>query len=366
MKNYENYEIEDFLRDDFFVEWILAPEKEHVEFWNNWVKAYPQCSDKVLRAKQILKSIKKVPVNATISESEISSIVTSIYNKKQVYRVPVIRKPGLLSGNQTWYRVAAILLIVIGVGYFVRIQHNGKSSAITKISSENRVVSTLDDSIKISNNTLRSRVIKMEDGSIVVLSPNSELSYPKHFNPTSREVVLNGEAFFEICHNDLKSFLIYSNGIITKDLGTSFTVRAFKVENEYKIIVQTGKVQVYKEEASNNKTIQVIQPIIALPNQQITFVKSQSIFKESNIDDPLPLSQEVANKSFSFTNTPFNDVIAQLENAYHISVDYDKEKFEKYTITASLSKLPLDEKIKMICKVINAECTFVNGTINIK
>jgi transmembrane sensor len=62
----------------------------------------------------------------------------------------------------------------------------------------------------------------LEDGTTVHLEKGSRLSFPVHFDPKKREVVLSGEAFFEVTENPSKPFYVYANELITRVLGTSF------------------------------------------------------------------------------------------------------------------------------------------------
>lgn len=364
MNNYELYEIEDFLKDNFFVEWVLVPQQQHEEFWAQWIVAHPHRLDKVERARQILRSLKIVPSRASLSANDLSAIIASINNsiteKKEPGTERTSRKKFVISPKQ-WFRVAAIFIIIAGAGVlFYMMQQPGIKGNVT---ADVFSIITESDSVKIYNNSEIKKVAKLDDGSVVILTPHSGLAYTSGFNKQTREITFNGEAFFEIKHNDEKPFVIYSNGIVVKDLGTSFTIRSFAEEDEYKIIVNTGKVQVrevaHPSRPGNNKAI------VLFPNQQVTYSRKGSKFKEDNLPKPLPLSEDEAVKNFSYSDAPFNEVIGKLEEAYHIKIQYDKEKFSTYTITASLSRLPLDEKVKMICKVVNAECSFEDGNIQI-
>ncbi len=64
---------------------------------------------------------------------------------------------------------------------------------------------------------------------------------------TNRDVYLSGEAFFEVTKNPDRPFRVFANEIVTKVLGTSFTVRSFENDTTIQVIVRTGKVTVYSQ-----------------------------------------------------------------------------------------------------------------------
>ena len=84
--------------------------------------------------------------------------------------------------------------------------------------------------------------ITLADGSTVMLNAQSRLTYPRQFAGT-REVVLEGEAFFLVNHNPDKPFVVRSGRLQTTVLGTSFNIEAFPEKN-IKVTVATGKVRV--------------------------------------------------------------------------------------------------------------------------
>jgi transmembrane sensor len=71
------------------------------------------------------------------------------------------------------------------------------------------------------------------------------LSYSEGSNKKRREVTLTGKAFFEIVKNKEKPFLVYSYGLATKVLGTSFMIDASEENKDIKVEVRTGTVAVF-------------------------------------------------------------------------------------------------------------------------
>ncbi len=93
--------------------------------------------------------------------------------------------------------------------------------------------------------------VRLEDGTMVYLSPNSIFCYPDKFGSKIRNVSLKkGNAFFKVARNPEKPFIISSGDIKTKVLGTSFNIHINK--EQYNVVVHTGKVNVSSKGQSVN------------------------------------------------------------------------------------------------------------------
>ena len=84
--------------------------------------------------------------------------------------------------------------------------------------------------------------IELSDGSKIWLNADSRIQFPKVFSGDTREVYLNGEAFFEVTKIPSRPFIIHlANGTV-RVLGTSFNIRAYDNEKLIETSVATGKV----------------------------------------------------------------------------------------------------------------------------
>lgn len=115
----------------------------------------------------------------------------------------------------------------------------------------------------------KKQTIHLPDGSTVTLNTNSTLNYPKEFTGNVREVVLSGEAFFDIKKNDHQSFKVITGDVTTTVLGTSFNIKAYKSESEIEVSVVTGKVNVSSKEKLLGTLVKNDQLIIDTEDQSI-------------------------------------------------------------------------------------------------
>jgi transmembrane sensor len=87
-------------------------------------------------------------------------------------------------------------------------------------------------------------VFRLPDGTRVVLGVASTLRYPGEFGSASREVSLEGEAYFEVVHEEHRPFLVRAGDLVAKELGTEFTVRAYPEDAGARVVVREGRVAV--------------------------------------------------------------------------------------------------------------------------
>jgi transmembrane sensor len=349
MDKRNDHEIGNLLADESFVSWVLTPGDTNEASWTTWLAQNPGKRAVVSRARNILLSLNLKDAMPPLTPEELAELT----NRINVEINPVKHSTRIVRLSRSrWIRIAAILLIAITATVLIyrnnRVRPNARqSSAITLIT--------------YTNSDIKPKLIKLSDQSLVILQPHSAISYPAAFSGSERRVHLSGEAFFEVRKIPIRPFFVTANHLVTKVLGTSFTVRAFP-NTTAKVIVNTGKVQVTKKDSLDK----IISVVILLPNEEVAVDKGTAILQKKVLKFPSILSKEIALKVFSFNEAPLATIVEKLQLAYQVSITYDQEKFANSTVTGSLGNLPLDEKIKLICKVINAQYAIEDGIITIK
>lgn len=206
-----------------------------------------------------------------------------------------------------------------------------------------------------TNNADTIRNVKLEDGSLVSISPGSKLAYPKRFAVNKREVYLEGEAFFDITKNPGQPFFVYNNQIVTQVLGTRFSVRS--MAGQIEVAVKTGKVAVYEneEQISLNEAEQKSNGVIITPNQKVTYYQQERHFVTSIVDQPLPVKtntgQVVAEERLNYNDCPLYKVLDDLEISYQLEIVLENEKIKNCLFTGDLADQSLFNKLEVVCVV---------------
>jgi transmembrane sensor len=88
------------------------------------------------------------------------------------------------------------------------------------------------------------QVVELPDGTQVILNDNSELSYGPYFGESNREVLLTGEASFDVTHDASRPFIVHTGKVSTKVLGTAFNISAYPNQKQVTVTVSRGSVEV--------------------------------------------------------------------------------------------------------------------------
>ncbi|MXV51846.1 DUF4974 domain-containing protein [Pedobacter sp. HMF7647] len=347
MTNNNFQEVEDYLLDDSFIEWVLGNSRPN-EFWNDYLKAFPQNEEKFHQACIIAKSLKIKP-EKDLSQSAIDRMVSNFEAKTSKKNFGDL----INFWNFRPFRIAAAIILFCSAGYisYVLLQPANEQKSQTAFQ-------------RIKNNQNKSAIIKLPDGSLAVLQPNAQIIYPKTFDSRQREVNLIGEAFFEVTKNPNKPFYVFSKEMTVRVVGTSFNVKANEDTHSFEVLVSTGRVEVFAGNLKNRQANTLI--MVLMPNQHAVLDRRELRLKKDVLAKPVLLSEVSTAIHFKFSQTPFPTVISTIEKAYGIHILYDEAVMKNCQVTASLVRQSLDERLKLICKAIEADYKYVNGQVIIE
>ncbi|MFN3377905.1 MAG: FecR family protein [Runella zeae] len=354
MIDYTTYTPEALALDDSFRGWVLEGKEHH--FWKNWIKNNPTKAATVKQAQALVLSIYQA--QDEISEEEIDEAI------HQLVQIADKRSMIIPLWQQTWFKIGAAAIALFMIGWLLYYEKQK-----IHITPYQQVVGQLKDEVKLlefTNTTSFPQSVTLSDGSSVVLQPETSISYPTTFLADKREVVLSGEAFFEVSKNPNKPFFVFANGLTTKVIGTSFTVKAYDKDQEVKVIVKTGKVSVFAQETASQaqKSSRELTGLVLTPNQQVTYSRADSRLVRSLVEKPQLLAlPEIQQQSFEFRQAPVSDVFDVLEKAYGVKIVYDEDLMGGCELTATLSDEPLLEKMELICKVLEAQYELIDAQI---
>jgi len=366
MKNYENYELEDFACNDDFINWCLQTDESNNQFWSNWLQSHPTKRTIILQAKQLVLDLQSIDgaESGQDFEREIwSGIEVSILEDNEFSKIRFF---------QWKFLGAAVVLVLLSLGMLYQ-NYAGTDSTAKMADLE---------WTNFENNSGLSITFQLSDNSTVVLEPFSALKYPSIFADDQRVVFLKGEAFFDIARDTSKPFLVYANETITKVLGTSFTVIAFEGEKTVEVDVKSGKVVVYAKVASNDdkdrekrivvqtdERISIPRPnkkIEVTPNQKVVFNKKGRRMIKMVTELPQVITKLEDLPQFNFRNESVIKVFRVIEQAYGIDLEFDEELLKTCTITTKLENEPLFQKMNIICTALNLEFREVDAVIFIE
>jgi transmembrane sensor len=247
----------------------------------------------------------------------------------------------------------AAALVLFGIVYINYINSSWyRNSNI--IEQEGRIV--MGSEGKYYNNTSTTKEIWLIDSSKIALHPKSSISVSGSFNEKDRRVELEGEAFFQIKRNEHKPFLVFSFGVVTKVLGTSFVIKAPSKHQKVIVVVKTGKVSVSTNE--KEKSYKVRNELVLTPNQQAAFDPDQKLLKASIIEKPEALIP--AKVRIEYDEEPVSNILNDLENLYGVEIQFDAEALKNCRITTAFTKEGLYQRLEILSRAVGAKYS-ING-----
>ncbi len=358
MIDYSKFKVEDFVTDESFCLWVKGTSPEHTAFWEFWTEAHPEKLETITQARLLLLGLKNQPT--AINEDEISLEVEKI--------VRLVEKPSLTFKAHfklsIWSRIAAVVVLAAGLGWWLWLRNPISISELKRP----EITAQIGEStrVEVSNNTHFDYTATLPDGSTVQLKKGSKVSFSEKFSGDKREVFLTGEGFFQVVRNPNKPFYVYANDLVTRVLGTSFTVKTYSKEQKVVVAVKTGKVMVFSlSELKKSEKIANyhLQSLYLLPNQQATFERQNEKFNKALVEQPAIVTQPVETPNFTFENTPIAEVFAKLKKAYGVNIMYDADLMKNCSVTAPLGNESLFVKLDIICKTIGARYEIVETEI---
>ncbi|SHH04534.1 FecR family protein [Pedobacter caeni] len=227
-------------------------------------------------------------------------------------------KPRRMIRFRNWTSLAAILayavLSAVVVQYLIpekRIQH--------PVQARNMV----SPEIKFHHTGNTARLIRLDDGSLVKLSPNSSLQYQQPFPSHARHLTLTGAATFDVAPDQKRPFTVSGQGINTTALGTSFRVIAWE-RRKVEVRLFHGKVRV---SAQPGLTQKVFPDMVLYPGQQFRYdgrLAKLSRFDQTRKtqlavvkDKPMPVTPvPMIGGTLEFDKTPLAQACAELSSRY--------------------------------------------------
>ncbi|MEQ8415507.1 MAG: FecR domain-containing protein [Imperialibacter sp.] len=301
-------------------------QRDLVEYFNGKAKGASEAEKNVDAHQSVeLQETIKVWEHASLDTSDYCPDVECAWGKVKS-RLSVEKREFAL---RYFYWAAASLALIVG-SYFVF-----QSTVTSQAFSETAVV----------NANEKVKEITLPDGSSVWLNANSQISYSED---APRNIKLKGEAYFKVTHDVEHPFVVESNGMTAKVLGTEFNLKNTK--EGVRLAVIDGTV-----EASALEKVLMLQK-----NQQVDVVMKDNVIRRSDITDMNFLSWKTGMMTFS--NQPLDKVLKQVQDHYHADITLDNEALKACKLSVTLKNLSLQESLNVIATLLNGSVEQKGGS----
>lgn len=343
---------EDILINPLYTRWIFNPTTELDLYWDDYFEKNPGEAQHHLELKSKLRNIRVV--NETLSEEEKIKLAYQISRKLDKEDAIIKFRNRLV--NLLKYAAIAVLFFSFGaIVVYKNTKNDNLAEYISKMESPHTVKnpvlilpegqsvalnngeSTIDyrnpgeivlnkDSIITTNENSRisqlvmpygsSSKIVLSDSSVVWLNAGSSLLFPSIFKGKTREVVLFGEAYFDVSPDKDKPFIVQTSALEIRALGTEFNVSAYPEDNIIQTVLKEGSVAIRGVNATKNE-----KEIILKPNQLASFDKKTKNMSISGVNtDYYTLWTDGL---LCFENRDLNRIIKSIERYYNINIQFE-------------------------------------------
>ena len=353
-RKYENYEVNDFLKDKSFLLWRKFQIREENGFWENFKTKYPEQASNFERAKQVVDSAKMY--DSVLSSEELKDVDNIYVRTTQLYRGRTKKVRYIY-----FMRAAAVVAVVFAFSLIYYMSRPGSpfnepdcvvtvsgmedltgdiqlilgqkdkmvlaKDADIVIDENRKVVITEKENLqspvqreveKEQLNTLivpkgRRSSLTFSDGTKVWVNSGSRITFPSEFAANRREITLNeGEVYLEVVKNETKPFLVKTNFGSVKVLGTCFNILSYQADNIKSVVLAEGSIEVAI--GSSEKLRLVPNQILKIQdgNHQISTVEADSYtcWKDGIM---------------KFTNEKLETVLLRLSRYYGIEFTCDEK-----------------------------------------
>jgi len=178
--------------------------------------------------------------------------------------------------------------------------------------------------------------LTLSDGTTVWLNAKSTLEYPGVFTGDARELILTGEAYFEVADNPAQPFIVQSGNFRTQATGTQFNVFAY--DNFFEVSLVEGQVKVYRDGSADGT-------VVLNRNEKAILTGGQLVKKNTFNADDFLWKEGV----YYFDDQPFSAIIEKLQLYYDVHIHITNKALLKTRFTG---KFRQRDGIENVLKVI--------------
>jgi len=397
---YLKYSFEELLDDRDFISWVLHGTRQ--KDWEAFLNENHDLRGRALKAKKIISLLKDT--GEELTEENILDLWHHIDRFDNQHR-----PAGRVIRLRTLFRVAAVFLLVTtlgAVGYFyLSVQPQpyefvsddpGKTGGDARLvlstgdeislkKDNSSIALTADEQLRINNDSvidLRGKAagitepgrmnevivpfgkksqLVLEDGTKVWLNAGSRFAFPTRFTGKKREVVLEGEAYFEVAKSSERPFLVNAGEVSVRVLGTRFNLSAYPTDGVIEAMLVEGSVAMTEKSGPGFSR----KEVVIIPNQLGSFnrtEKSMVVRNEPDTDIYIAWTEGW----FQFSKEDLFTVFKKLERFYDVKFVYPSDFNSPDLISGKLDLKDTPEQVmRALADVARIEYRIENNYIRV-
>ena len=202
--------------------------------------------------------------------------------------------------------------------------------------------------------------VELSDGSVVYLNSGTSIKFPVQFmEGKDREIEIEGEAFFDVAHDENNTFRVRSNGAILEVYGTKFNFKNFPEDPFSEIILTEGSVGV-KSDLNDKEMVRI------KPSFKAKLNKSGNDVEVTQVNTKLYTSW--IDGRVVFRNENIDNLIMKLERLYNVSITNNNQNLSNnfFNATIYVENETIEEVLNYLKEVYSIDYQVVKNKIIIK
>ena len=179
----------------------------------------------------------------------------------------------------------------------------------------------------------------LSDGTKVWLNADSKIKYPVSFGKDKREVSLHGEGYFEVAKDSTRPFIVSTDKMDVKVLGTTFDVNTYEDEGKSFVVLVEGLVEV----SAGKGESRIITPGHMA---EVNMYDVQAKIRVSRCDTEHYVAWK--NGNFSFRHASLTEILKRVSRYYDVTVIREEVFEEEYYTGDVSSDVPLESLLAVI------------------
>jgi ferric-dicitrate binding protein FerR (iron transport regulator) len=208
--------------------------------------------------------------------------------------------------------------------------------------------------------------VTLPDNSIVWLNAKTTLKYATVFNQKQRIVFIDGEAFFDVTHDQTRPFIVRTSTINIKVYGTTFNVKAYKDDDVAEATLVKGKITILGINALGKEG----QEIIIHPNETFRYLKEGAILNKTEVSETKVKDKVVSKRvepivqiaqkvdvapivawkdgKLCFKNENFASLAYKLEQWYDVKIHFEDAEVQEIKYTGKFEKENINQVLRYL------------------
>jgi len=296
-----------------------------------------------LAAEEVERALASVMARRDMSDPPRSSVPGAIPFRRRP------TPPGLAGIQARWRRsallAAAAVVVVAGASLLWRAaREDGQTAAGLRVAG-----------VEYTTGVGRVDTLKLADGTSVVLGPSSRLRLEQNYGRRDRTLTLDGQAFFEVAHDDARPFVVRTASALLRDVGTAFSVEADR-DLGTRVAVTSGAVDVAAVAARNG------EPTVLHSGDRAEITGDRMTVERGVVDSS---ATSWTRGALAFRDASMTTVAAELRRWYGIRLVVDDSTLATRRLTATFDRVSADDVGRVLAAVLGGSATRSGDTLRI-